>query len=325
MVKRYGISAATIAAGAAKVALNTMHRYASQRVASAKAEADQVGQTTTGTDSAVTQYKKRKPKKKTVKKWKRQSKKFIKQALKLVGGNSVVLNEQQTHTFITAQAVNVVTLGGKSWSVNGNQSTGSNDMRRIMGADDRLEKIVNNTKTLIGSARADVTYRNSGTVAQEVDMYTVLHYGDKHLAAYITELNLAETRTLLPPQSGVATGTDPTLEGNRGMTLFDYPLLSQMGNKIIKKQKFVVQPNGVITHTFSTRKNTWFTAQEIANSSTALNGGYAKPGFTKSIVFVTKPVVGFASANCGVIIGATRKYTYKIFQDNREFNVYNPA
>jgi len=197
-------------------------------------------------------------------------------------------------------------------------------MRAVLGADDRLTKIANNTKALIQSARMDLTFRNAGTGAAEVDMYTIQHFGDKHVSSYLQEVILAETRTPLPPQTGPVSGTDPTMS-TRGMTLFDFPILSKMGNQIIEKKKFIVSAGGTITHTLYTKKNTWFDAQEITGVSPTNADHYVKSGFTKSVVFVCKPVIGVPFANLTPIIGVTNCYKYKIFSDNRDFNVYNPA
>lgn len=289
-----------------------------------KPEADQRGNTTTATDTAITQYKKRKNSRRA-RKNKKSYKSFIKNAMKLVGSNVAVRNAQLGNFALTRdQEYYCLTLGGKSWSINGNQSTGSDDMRAVLGADDRLTKIANNTKALIQSARMDVTFRNAGTGAAEVDMYTIQHFGDKHVSSYIQEIGLAETRTPLPPQTGVVSGSDPTL-ATRGMTLFDFPILSKMGNQITEKKKFIVAAGGTITHSLYTKKNTWFDAQEITGVSPTNADHYVKSGFTKSLVFVVKPVIGVPFANLTPIIGNTNCYKYKIFSDNRDFNVYNPA
>jgi len=318
-VKRMIKVATNVAAGAATAAISS----------SMKPEADQKGNTITTTDQAVTQYKKKKASKKRQRKNKKQYKTFVKNALKLVGTNIAVLNDQQAPPALsTQQGINVVTLGGKSWALNDNEEIGSNDMRRVMGADDRLEKVVNNTKTLITSASCDITYRNIGSGAIEVDMYTITHYGTRHLQSCVQDIARAQNVTPGPPGN---TGTDPTIVLQRGMQLFDFPIFSTMGNKIIEKKKFVIPAGGVITHRFSTRKNVWFSSQETAlapiteGTTTALPGSYVKTGFTKSVFFVYKPVIGNASSSAHVTLGATRRYNYKIFADNRDFNTYNPT
>ena len=320
---RYGPAALRLGARAYK-AYNKGRAYKNPTVVS---EANRKGNTITTTDQAITQYKKKKPSRRTKKARKRAYKNFVKQALKLVGSNTAVLNFQSGNYvggLPADQTVNTVTLGGKSWATNYAQASGNDDMRKVMGADDRLTKIVNNTKFLITSSRCDITYRNSGSNAAEVDMYTISHYGDKHMSSYIDEITKAETRTPLPPQSGAASGTDPFIT-TRGMTPFDFPLLSKMGNSITEKKKFIVPAGGTITHSFTSRKNVWFDAQEITGSSPTNADHYVKSGYTKSVLFITKPVVGVANASVNCIIGATSVYKYKIFSDNRDFNVYNPA
>jgi len=286
-------------------------------------DVDKKGQTTTNTENAVTQYKKRRSSKKSRKRGKKAFKRFVKNALKLVGSNTVVVNHQMNVAGVagTGQIVQCVTLGGKSWEVDTQTCVGSNDMRKVLGNDDRLAKSTNNSKALISSARADITYRNNGAQAAEVDMYVIKHYGDKHIGSYTTEIQRAEARTPLPPG---ATGTDPTMI-TRGLTLFDFPILSKMGNQIIKKVKAVVPSGGVLTHSFNARKNTWFDAQEITGTSPTDADHYVKHGFTTSVVFVTKPIVGFAETSINPIIGATNVYRYKVFSDNRDFNTYNPT
>lgn len=312
--------AITRAARAGVAAYRTYRNYTRTRD---KAESDKKGQTTTSTDTSVLQYKKRRMSRKKQRGKKKAYKRFVKQALKLVGTNVAVINESQSITPAVGQGqvFNVITLGGKSWQTATGFQTGADDMRKVMGSDDRLSKVVNNTKCLIQSTRSDVTYRNAGTAAAEVDMYLIKHYGDKHIGSYAAEVELAQNRTPLPAG---ATGSDPTMS-TRGMTLFDFPLLSKMGNQILKKTKFIVPANGVITHSFGTKKNVWFDAQEITGSSPTDADHYVKHGYTTSLVFVTKAVIGNAITTVIPTIGSTNVYKYKIFQDNRDFNVYNPT
>jgi len=276
------------APAAVRVASAAYRGYRAYRKRSNKttvSEANRSGQTITTTDQAITQYKKKKPSKKVRKGKKRAYKNFVKQALKLVGSNTTVLNYSQGNFaggLPADQTVNAVTLGGKSWATNYNQSSGSDDMRKVLGADDRLSKVVNNTKALITSARCDITYRNNGTNGAEVDMYTITHYGDKHMSSYVEEIGKAETRTPLPPQTGAASGTDPFIT-TRGMTPFDFPLLSKMGNSIVEKKKFIVPAGGTITHSFTTRKNVWFDAQEITGTATTDSDHYVNLGLLRPV------------------------------------------
>lgn len=309
------LSLARTAANVARAVLSSTSRT----------DAETRGQTTNPTDSAVTQYKAKRVKRRTAYRKKRVFRNFVKNQLKLVGSNVAVVNGtiNKAMTLGAQQDFCFATLGGKSWEADSGTALGSDDIRKVLGADDRLSQNVNNTKCVINSSKMDITGINNGSVPIELDMYIIQHYGDTHMNSYWDEVTLAVNRTPLPPQTSTV-GQDPNLR-SRGMTLFDFPALSQMGNKIIKKVKFILPPNGTITHTMFTKKNVWFKANDIIGTSTTNIDHYVKSGYTKTIAFIYKPVTGFEPSNSSFQFGCTRSYRYKIFSDNRTFNVYNPA
>lgn len=292
----------------------------------ARTDADTNGQTTNPTDSAVTQYRAKKRGKKYRRYKKKAFKAFVKQQLKLVGSNVCVLNDQGIGGLVSQpgnQDFVFLTLGGKSFEPNQNDQIGQDDIRRVMGADDRLLQNVNNTKCVITSSKMDITAINNGNVPIEVDMYIIQHYGNNHLASYREEAVLAQNRTPLPPQTGGPDGSDPSLR-TRGMTLFDLPMLSQMGNKIIKKVKFILPITGTITHTIYGKKNVWFSSNDLLTDQEPHRDHYVKHGYTKTVAFIYKPVTSYSALEASLSVGVTRSYNYRIFQDNRAFNVYNP-
>jgi len=274
-----------------------------------------------GDSTVTTQFKKRYAPKKYRARAKRRYKSFVRNSMKLVGQNTLVLNGVAGNTYPVdggqGQNTYFLTLGGKSYHSNSATQIGADDLRKLVQGDNRINSPSH--KLLIKNSRLEITLKNAGTTNQEIDMFVIKHSKEgSHLESCNVEIQNAQTATPIVPGSGA---TDPTLL-LRGMTLFDFPLWTRRGNTIVEKKKFIVPAGQTITYFMKNKPNFWFSAGDITGTSGANPDSYVKSGYTKTVAFTCKPVVGETGTNT-ISIGYTSRFTYKIFQDNRTYNVYN--
>lgn len=260
-------------------------------------------ETTAQRDYKVQYVRKRAPKK-VRRIAKKAYKRFIRQSLKLVGSNTIVKNDAVENVVGTgsSQSYVAVTVAGTN-GTNAAGMCGNNDLNAIASADTRFST---SGKMLLKTAYMDITARNTGQTNLEVDCYELAYSDLTKETGPFALISSAQTTT---PAIGALTSIALT---NRGVQLFDFPALFKFGVKIIKKTKVFLPIGQTFTYNLSQNKPTWIS---MANDLTD-NQGYVKKGLTKTVVFVFKPTITESGGQ--LYVGATRKYFYKIFEDDSD-------
>jgi len=105
---------------------------------------------------------------------------------------------------------------------------------------------------------------------------------------------------------------------DRGTTPFDMTLaLSSFGIKILSKKKYFLPHGNQMTYQMRDPKNRQISKDTVENTR-----GQNKPGFTKFLILVAKGLPGAVSSGdlykVRLDIGCTRKYAYKINEDDTD-------
>lgn len=261
--------------------------------------------TTSQRDYKLQYLRKRAPRKVRIRA-KKYYKKFIRNSLKLVGTNTVVFNDSlsaQTSALIPQgyMIFNVGTTNGTNLSY----EEGNADLNTLISNDTRISS---SGKILLKSTSADYTLRNTSVEAPiECDVYEIEYWDNTKENNFASIYNSSITST---PAIGTATSL---ALNQRGVQLFDFPEIMKRGVRVLKKTK-VFLPNGqTATYRLKCKSNVWIsTGNDITD-----NSGFVKRNFTKTLLVVWKPVVG-SEPDSGMIIGCTRRYVYKIFEDDRD-------
>lgn len=253
-------------------------------------------------------YRKRRAPLRIRRRAKKAYRRFVRQSLKLVGTNTVVFNSSvssSTNNTTAPQNMLVVNVAGTNG--NGSLELGSGDINSLVSNDAR---IASSGKVLMKTAMADMTIRNlSASVACEVDVYEISY---RDTTKFLTFRQMVDS----------ATGNTPNINtsGNglnivtRGVQLFDIPELFKYGITVLKKTKVFLPAGNTATYSLHNRKPQWFsTANDLID-----NNGFVKRGYTRTIACVYKPVVNTTNDVVSLGIGVTRKYMYKIFEDDRD-------
>lgn len=267
---------------------------------------------TTGQYDYKLQYVKKNMPRKMKSNWKKFVSKVHAATMKLVGTNTVVKNTvmfsstslANTQTFVTAH------LYGMN-GTDANWEVGCGDIQSIDTLDNRIGP---NTKVMFGSAVLDLTIKNTseGSTPVEADLYEIIYYDEMTESSFLDAENACQVNT-----PSIGAGANLALF-SRGATLFDLPGLIKYGKiKILKKTKLFLPGGNTATYQIRDSRNHRFNANDFADMGVR----YVKRGVTKSVVIVFKPVV--ASGNsCRLDVGVTRKYAYKIFEDNADADAY---
>lgn len=277
----------------------------------------------TGQHDIQHQYRKRRMPRRKRLRWKKFVKKVHAVNEKQTGSTTIVRNATIS-TIAAANAQNYlacVLYGNKG----GNEmnDVGNDDISTIWAADARLGPLANNqnttAKAIFTAAVLDVTFRNIPVegflgVDQEVDIYEVGFY-DRTSANNTHQIfgSAQNQTTLLTPATGA--NVDLTMQ-IRGVTPFDFPMAIKAGKiKIFKKTKVFLPVGGTTTYQYRDPKTHIIGYNDTWDDS----NGYIKPGVTRGIIAVHKPVV--ASPNQGSLVaGVTRTYRYHVNQDNKTFD-----
>lgn len=260
------------------------------------------GVVTTGQHDYQRQYRYKKASRRVRRRARRTYKRFVKNSLKLVGSNTVIKNQSTTTTTsaTTPQAMTVVHVGGLTGT-----EFGGNDINSIVSNDARVST---SGKVLIQNGNLDITMRNNSAdsnVSLEVDVYELVYNNQTKKPSFGSLLSDAWTET-----PAIGSMTSFTIN-DRGTQLFDFPLMSKKGVKIIKKTKVFLPAGNTATYRLKLKRNQWINPSEDLID----NVGYIKPYYTRSVAIVFKPVVGTGDVS-SLIVGNTRKYIYKIFEDD---------
>lgn len=269
------------------------------------------GVITTGQYDFRTQYRKKRRSRFKRKIWKKFTRKVQAVTGKLVGTNTVVFNDKidGVSNNTNPQGYVVANLYGIAGTDSANE-VGCTDVSDIFGADPRLNAPTR--KALFGSGVLDLTMRNTSSpeVPIEVDIYELTFRSETSSANFTAMQIKGETNT---PVIGATTGLTLT---TRGTTLFDFPCTIKYGRlQIVKKTKLFLPVGNTATYQLRDPKNHMFTGNDYDDTT-----GFIRPGVTKSVLIVFKPVVnaGTQVNTSGLSIGVTRKFMYKIFEDSTD-------
>lgn len=264
---------------------------------------DQV-QTTNQFDTKV-QYKKRRVSRRKYKRAKRSFRAYVRNSLRCLGTNTVVKNDSATvsTTQLVPQTWTIVHLG----ATNGTSTAepGLGDINSLVSSDTRIGS---SGKLLIKTSNLDVTFRNVSTAnAAEVDIYHLTYWDETKETSFNGIQTAAVNNT---PAIGSLTGL--TLL-QRGVQLFDIPEIFKKGVKCLKKTKVQLPAGNTATYRLKNNYRWISPANDIQDST-----GYVKPKYTQSLLFVVKSTVGTADQAVTLTVGATRKYMYKIYEDDQD-------
>lgn len=237
---------------------------------------------------------------KRIKRWVR------KRQFNTLGSRIVVRNESVGSTTdvggTTKQTYVVGTLYGNkgtdySWE------KGNADCSVIYSND--ADTATTSAKLYYTSARLDATLKN-GENACEVDIYDIVYKGNSPTQSFDALKANAESA-----QEKINAGLSKvTLQGTRGVTLFDIPLLIQFGKiKILKKTKLFLPSNGTALYSFQDKKMRCYRPDDKLDLQ-----GVAIPGWTRSMVCVHKAID--PTLNSSLTLGMTRTYKYKVALSN---------
>jgi len=250
----------------------------------------------------------------------KKAQKFRKRVLKAmqpsIGSRTVIKNSALSGSIaagVDTQAFNYAVMYGNSGTTDTTQLCGCADIRLLSSNDTNTNEESENYN--VTSGFLDFTFANTGSAPLEVDVYTVIATGktSDRAADPGLEISNAEGST---PTVGAA---GPLIGSQRGVTLFDFPLWSRLGNKITAKTKHFVGPNGgVFTGSLRENRQHYIKGSEIYRN--AVNTNFVYSGMTKFYVFVVKKVSGFSATAAAWSIGCTRKILYKPTTSNKLFD-----
>lgn len=254
------------------------------------------------------QYKKKPMPKYKKKKW-TSFKKKVAAASDESGTQTLVFNDNITNSTGLApnsQLIAVAHLYGNC-GIAGvtNDEIGKRDLDRI-----KLEiGDAPSQKIKFKSACLDITYQaglNTGDAPVEVDVYHVTYRKTPSglgRDSFGQAMATAEGAGTTFPTTGAITFS------SRGSTLFNYPLmLSQCGMTILRKSKHFVPIGGTFTYQIRDPKNRYTNTYDIDGSGSI--NSFIKPGWTQSLVFVTKPTAAFTSSTYRHTLGISRTYVF---------------
>lgn len=305
--------------GPSRVMLSKRPRFSSRtRTTTRRTRTNRLG-VTAQRDYQV-QYIRKSAPKRLKRKLRRSYKKFTSQMLKSIGSNIVVKNNElsnETNGTSVVQGYIGVHLFGASGTDFATIENGTNDMSSIFATDTRLA--TTSSKAIISSGILDITIRcqefndiGEPTAPIELDIYEIMFTDETRQTNFYSAFVNAQTTTTNTP--GYANGL--TLQGLRGVTLFDFPYLTQLtGMKIQKKTKVFLPKGSNTTYQIRDPGNFTMTKEDVADTV-----GFIKPYKTKMLALVWKPIVGNSTAKTSVKVGATRRYNYKILEANAKYD-----
>lgn len=226
--------------------------------------------------------------------------------------NGTVSNSWGVWTNATSQRVAAVALYGLNGAAPAATIAGFSDVNSIAANDANFDE--KTEAILFTSAVLDITFRNtSAAMGLEVDMYEIIFKGQNSGPDIITDYNQAlGDLTKQAPGAGAGTLTDLT---NRGVTPFEASLASSRGYVVMKKTKYFVPAGNTFTFQHRDPRNHFLQNQYYANQANSAQWRWK----TYNLLFIAKPVAGTADNTVGgFTIGVTRKYGYKVIEDNKD-------
>lgn len=263
-------------------------------------------------DRAV-QYRRKKAPRRIKKKARRSRKRHEWNILKDLAPQTAVRNGTLSGSWaagVTTQYAVDCCIYGLNGAVDNASDQGYQDVSVVLSADpqanDSFEKICFSTAIL------DVTYTNTSTVqfTQEVDVYEIIFTRQNSGTRLLGDYNAAFAATPITGSGTAVTDFTP-----RGMTPFECPLASAQGYKVLKKTKYFISAGNCFTYQIKDKKNYWLYGHQWKNAAAANEAQWSYK--TRNLLFITKPIAGTPVGNAGSFsIGCTRKYLYKLVQEN---------
>lgn len=260
----------------------------------------------------------------------RYRKRFRSSLMKELATRTAFINEQVSRLNITdEQQWDSFILNGFRTSDSGEYAFGFRDWEYIAGRDNLLNETSGDSsgrltgggaKFYVDTSIMDVTIQNSSydssigvdsRIPLEIDVYEFVCGNPKFkgLSSIIDQINSITASYVLrqgdPAQIGILS-TDL-----RGVTPFEFgKALYELSIKVIKKTKYIVPGNDVIT--FQIRDTT----NKVYNLSDVMGSGALYGKGAKGIFVISKPVTGSTltptSGSIQLNYGITRKYKYKV-------------
>lgn len=274
---------------------------------------------TTQFDRTVQYRRKRMPRRKR-KRWVN----FVKKASyvedKKLASNVVVFNNSLDRTIPdTEQQYAVVHMYGGNGEADDvgitSAEIGLRDIKNLCDNDDLVDSY--NEQLIFKSAVLDMTINNTGVGKLELDIYEIVPYTrDARSATSWTQDQIsAQSNT---PGIGGSTSLNIV---QRGVTPFDFPLMSKLGYRVLKKTKFFTAAGQAFTYQMRDAKNRYFPCSRVYSSQNELN--YIMNGMTKSLLIIGKIVVGDEAGTQKFTVGCTRRYVYSVKQANQNLDWYS--
>lgn len=244
--------------------------------------------------------------------------------------NAVISKGLGSKTVVRNQELNVTHSGSGQnyghcniYGTNGQptgttNSCGADDMYQIFTNDVQLGNGTNKAK--FESAIMDITFTNGSTsedatqnLGIEVDVYDIVYRKTPDASFLNSIFNQSQTTTL-----EINTGKPGLLITDRGVTPFEFPDAASKGIKILKKIKYFLGKDEVATYQLRDARNRIFTNDSVITT----DNNYVYPGATRTILFICK---GVPTGNAAVVtknlrIGCTRKYLYKVMENNTTYD-----
>lgn len=280
---------------------------------------------TTQFDKKTVYVKRRMPRRRR-RQWAKFSRKVRAVNLKTLGTDQAILNSQAfinmlpTQDIWATQMYVPVHLYGRhgSFTYNGTlypyvDELGTGDLYKLFVTDYSYS---GTQKILMKSAILDVTFNNTSTsgASLEVDAYEIGYWAEDKI----------DYTSFVEAQDAALANTPGSLSlTNRGVTLFDLPLLSRNGMKIYKKTKYILSPGQAATYQIRDPKNRVIDMYRLRETDTK----FMFKGMTRTVILVAKgiPTTNLNAQECFMRVGATRTYKWCRLQDNTNSEEYaNP-
>lgn len=274
---------------------------------------------------------------------------------KELGTRTVLFNDSIAQQWSTAAQQGCVTLA--LYSITNATLGYLNDLNNIGSYENTANPtaaagitVEQSTKYLFQSAVMDLTIRNTSkrvvnesptyeldpNCSLELDVYEMSFKEDSNNSTQSFTSMSAVLNAYDTQQIG-GTGSGISIE-DRGATPFELPVaLGRMKVKVWRKTKYFIPAGQTITHQMRDPKRHVIRQGDL--QTTAGNDGWNRPGLTKILFLIYKPVpgltVGTAVGNTqpSITVGSSRKYMYKVEGANEDreryanntYSISNPA
>lgn len=251
--------------------------------------------------------------------WKRFVKKTNAVIARNLGTKTVLFNTQMSSTYAdNSQQFTVATLYGADGDLDSSVQCGHKDIATVMFNDpETTGPNLRTAKVSFQSAVMDLTMVNLSTVealsnntaSMEIDIYDIVYKKVQDATSLNALITSSEANT--PTISGAGTSLTMT---TRGATPFEFPDLGSRGVSILKKTKYFLSAGQTATYQMRDPGTYYIQRSEFDDS----DDNFIRRGMTRSLLIVSK---GVTTVNPNEVlkslqIGVTRKYSYKVNQNN---------